>query len=246
MMTYYSLDINTEAPLDHLEYYLALALSIWQASLQLPPLPRNRLPRGRWRSPQSSFWSDEFRLRVLPWPWPLFILSATSVVRDRADIQSLPSPPPQPPSRASPEAHEAGLRVGPGLQSSLFVGIRSICMSLATLVLSAAAAVSWERALDGELYSEAMRTRSISNEEIFASSSSASNEAEAPEEAMRRLSSPDWCFDGWYDVLFMILLRLEMLLWVGNGLLQRLTKVMRLLTAPLLKISNELQIIEAE
>ena len=93
--------------------------------------------------------------------------------------------------RASPEAQDAGLRVGPGLQSTLFVGTGNVCMPLPFLALLTM--VCLERAV-GALYAEASRARSVSNEEILASS--ASTEEGVVEEVMRQPPLPDRCFDG--------------------------------------------------
>ena len=113
-----------------------------------------------------------------------------------------------PPIRASPEAQDAGFRVGPGSQFSLFVGMRSSFMSLpfttATEVLTTATELERE---DKELHSEAFRTRSISNGEILASNAS-KEAAGAVEETMPGMLSRDWCscFVVWHDVLFMMIL----------------------------------------
>jgi hypothetical protein len=57
--------------------------------------------------------------------------------------------PQRPSSWASPEAQEAGLGVRPGSAFSLFVRMRSICISLHSLVVAAAA--SSEIEVDGAL-----------------------------------------------------------------------------------------------
>lgn len=163
---------------------------------QLSPSFRKRLPWDEGRMSQSSLWSVEFRLRVLP---RSALILSTRAVRDRSEISA---------PRASPDAQDAGLRIGPGLQVPLFVGIRSTCLSVSFLVSSVAVAF-WERAVVVEVYAERI------SEEIL--ESSASTVGWAVREAIRRLSSPHWYFDGWFIIFCCRRRSFLELERVGNG-----------------------------